>query len=67
MTNQERRTIEADLWSCNNIGEVFHYLSNYFDLFSKPMPGLYKGMIIAGILAAIQWIQPNKKKKDGNI
>jgi hypothetical protein len=67
MNYQERKTIEKDLWECNTIGEVFNYLSNYFDLFSKNMPVIYKPMIIAGILSAINWIEPNRKKQNGNI
>lgn len=63
MNYQERKAIEADLWECKNIGEIFHYLSNYFDLFSKPIPVIYKPMIITGILSAINWISPDKKNK----
>jgi hypothetical protein len=63
MNYQERKSIEADLWECKNIGEIFNYLSNYFDLFSKPIPVIYKPMIITGILSAINWISPDKKSK----
>jgi hypothetical protein len=49
--------------ACPTIGDIFFYLSNYFDLFSKPIPALYRSIIISGIMAAVQWINPNKKKK----
>jgi hypothetical protein len=62
MTSQERKIIENDLMDCPTIGDIFFYLSNYFDLFSKPIPALYRSIIISGIMAAVQWINPNKKK-----
>ena len=62
MTNEERKMLESDLWTCQTIGDVFSYLSNYFDLFSKPIPVLYRAIIISGILSAIHWIQPTRKK-----
>jgi hypothetical protein len=61
MTHQEQKLIEKDLNGCGTIGDVFNYLSNYFDLFSKPIPTLYRAIIISGIMAAIKWINPVKK------
>jgi hypothetical protein len=67
MSPQERKIIENDLMACPTIGDIFFYLSNYFDLFSKPIPALYRSIIISGIMAAVQWINPNKKKNERNI
>jgi hypothetical protein len=67
MTSQERKIIEKDLMACPTIGDIFFYLSNYFDLFSKPIPTIYRAMIISGIMAAVNWINPNKKKNASNI
>jgi hypothetical protein len=74
MNYQERKLIESDLWDCKTVGDIFNYLSNYFDLFSKPIPVIYKPIIISGLLSAIGWIAPDKKSKskvnlkaDGNL
>jgi len=61
MVKKERDQVYSDLMQCQNIGQMFQYISNYFDLFSKPIPGIYKMLIVNGILSAIEWIQPNKK------
>ena len=63
MNYQERQILESDLWKCKTVGDIFNYLSNYFDLFSKPIPVIYRPMIISGLLSAIQWIDPEKKNK----
>jgi len=62
MSSQEKSRIEKDLGTCATIGDVFHYLSNYFDLFSKDIPTFYRGIIISAILSAISWINPDRKK-----
>jgi len=61
MNKKEKEQVYSDLMQCQNIGEMFQYISNYFDLFSKPIPGIYKMLVVNGILSAIEWIQPNKK------
>lgn len=61
MNKSEKDGIRQDLMQCENIGEMFHYISNYFDLFSKSVPGIYKILVVSGILQAIEWIKPNKK------
>jgi hypothetical protein len=61
MNKVEKEKIRIDLMQCQTIGEIFHYISNYFDLFSKNIPGIYKMIIVSGILQAIEWINPNKK------
>jgi hypothetical protein len=63
MNYQERKILESDLWNCKTVGDIFNYLSNYFDLFSKPIPVIYRPIIINGLLSAIQWIDPDKKNK----
>lgn len=63
MNYQERKILESDLYDCKTVGDIFNYLSNYFDLFSKPIPVIYRPMIISGLLSAIQWIDPDKKNK----
>jgi len=55
--------IGKELNRCQSIGEMFNYLANYFDLFSKPVPGIYKPMIVSGIVTAIKWINPTLKTK----
>ena len=61
ISSKEQDQIRKDLMTKDNMGEIFQYISNYFDLFSKPLPGLYKILIVNGIVQAINWIQPNKK------
>jgi hypothetical protein len=61
MNKTEKESIRQDLMQCENIGEMFHYISNYFDLFSKNVPGIYKILVVSGMLQAIEWIKPNKK------
>jgi len=61
MNKSEKDNIRQDLMQCENIGEMFNYISNYFDLFSKNVPGIYKILVVSGILQAIEWIKPNKK------
>lgn len=61
MTKSEKENIRKDLMTCETIGEMFHFISNYFDLFSKKVPGIYKILVVSGIIQAIDWIQPNKK------
>lgn len=63
MNYQERQILESDLWRCKTIGDIFNYLSNYFDLFSKPIPVIYRPIIINGLLSAIQFLDPDKKNK----
>jgi len=60
MTIEEENQIRNDLKQFNNVGQMFHYLTNYFDLFSKPIPNIYRLMVIAGIVQAIKWIDPKK-------
>ena len=61
MNAKEESQLRDDLKQFNNVGEMFHYLSNYFDLFSKPIPIIYKAIVIHGIVSAIKWINPIKK------
>jgi hypothetical protein len=61
MNKAEKESIKKDLMQCSNIGEMFHYISNYFDLFSKNVPAVYKIIVVSGIIQAIEWIQPNRK------
>lgn len=63
MNYQERQILESDLWRCKTVGDIFNYLSNYFDLFSTPIPVIYRPIIINGLLSAIQMIAPDKKNK----
>jgi len=61
MNQKEEKLVKNDLYECENIGEMFNYLSNYFDLFSKNIPVLLKPAIVTGILQAIKWIDPKRK------
>jgi len=61
MNQKEEKLVKNDLYKCENIGEMFNYLSNYFDLFSKNIPVLLKPAIVTGILQAIKWIDPKRK------
>ena len=61
MNQKEEKLVKNDLYECENIGEMFNYLSNYFDLFSKNIPILLKPAIVTGILQAIKWIDPKRK------
>jgi hypothetical protein len=61
MDHSEKNRLYKDLNECKTIGEVFNYLSNYYDLFSKDIPGIYKALVITSIITAIDWIKPLKK------
>jgi hypothetical protein len=61
MNQKEETQVKKDLNECHNIGEMFNYLSNYFDLFSKNIPVLLKPAIVTGIVQAIKWIDPKRK------
>jgi hypothetical protein len=51
----------SELMKCQTMREIFNYLDNYFDLSAKPIPSLYKLIIVNGILAAIKMLDPKLK------
>ena len=60
--NSPEGQLYGELMKCKSIGEMFNYLSNYFDLFSKPVPAVYKALIVTSICTAIKWLNPKIKK-----
>jgi len=53
--------IRTRLEKCNTMGDVFKIVSEEYDLFSKPIPLMYKNIIITSVITAIGWINPNAK------
>jgi hypothetical protein len=53
--------LKTRLEKCNTMGDVFKMITDQYDLFSKPIPLVYKAIIINGIVMAIDWIKPNRK------
>lgn len=58
---KELDEIRKDLMKCRTLGEMNNYISNYFDLYGKEVPELYKALVVGGIITAIGWIKPKKK------
>jgi len=60
METQFKIPLRTRLEKCRTMGDIFKTLSEEYDLFSKPIPAIYKPIIITSIITAIGWINPNK-------
>ncbi len=61
LSPNEKKIVESALKDCQNVQEMFNYLSNTFDLRECNPSSITKPLFISGILKGITLINPKLK------